>query len=60
MAPEHTQPEQRAAESYELDPDMKIVLARMLERMATRPPLGTSTPAEMRARFADDIVAWLV
>lgn len=58
MAPEHMQREDRPAESCELDPDMKGVLARMLERMATRPPMGTSTPAEMRARFADDIVAW--
>ncbi len=58
MTPEHMQREERPAETYELDPDMKIVLARMLERMATRPPMGTSTPAEMRARFADDIVAW--
>ena len=60
MVAEHIQPEDGAAEGYELDPDMKIVLARMLERMATRPPMGTSTPAEMRARFADDIVAWNV
>lgn len=60
MVAERFQPEEGAAEGYELDPDMKIVLARMLERMATRPPMGTSTPAEMRARFADDIVAWNV
>lgn len=37
---------------------MQVVLARMVERMAGRPPLGTSTPAEMRARFADDITGW--
>ena len=55
---EHIQHEERAAESYELDPDIKVVLARMLERAASRPPMGTSTPAEMRARFADDIAAW--
>jgi acetyl esterase len=58
MAPEHMPLEENPAESCELDPEMRIVLARMLERMASRPPLGTSTPAEMRARFADDIVAW--
>jgi len=58
MVSEHIQQEERAAERFELDPEMKVVLARMLERMASRPPMGTSTAAEMRARFADDIAAW--
>ncbi len=41
-----------------MDAEMQVVLARMLERMAGRPPFGTSPPAEMRARFANDIAGW--
>lgn len=41
-----------------LDPEMRIVLDRMLARMATRPAFGTSSPAEMRARFAEDVRVW--
>jgi acetyl esterase len=41
-----------------LDPEMRTVLARMLERMAQRPPFGTATPPEMRARFAEDVQSW--
>lgn len=37
---------------------MRVVLARMQSRMAGRPPLGSSTPAAMRARFAEDIAGW--
>lgn len=41
-----------------VDPELQPILARMLARMAERPPLGTSTGAEMRARFSEDVAAW--
>ncbi|MCC7463606.1 MAG: alpha/beta hydrolase [Gammaproteobacteria bacterium] len=41
-----------------MDPEMRDVLGRMLERMKARPQLGASPPAEMRARFCDDSRLW--
>ncbi|MCC7411383.1 MAG: alpha/beta hydrolase [Gammaproteobacteria bacterium] len=43
-----------------VDPQMRRVLDRMLEKMAARPLFGTSPPAVMRARFAEDVLAWNV
>jgi acetyl esterase len=56
--PERIERQDSTGGPAELDPEMKGVLARMLERMATRPALGSSTPEEMRARFAGDIAGW--
>lgn len=41
-----------------IDAEMRVVLARMLERMAGRPPFGGTPPADMRVRFANDVAAW--
>lgn len=46
------------ATGYWFDPEMRTVLERMLARMATRPQLGTSPPAEMRARYSEDAKTW--
>ena len=46
------------AMGYWVDPEMRIVLERMLARMATRPQLGASPPAEMRARYSEDAKIW--
>lgn len=41
-----------------IDPDMRPVLARMVQQAAQRPTLGTSSPADMRRRFSADVVNW--
>ncbi len=46
------------AEAHWIDPEMRVVLGRMLARMATRPQLGASPPAEMRARYSEDAKNW--
>jgi acetyl esterase len=47
-----------ARTAHWIDPEMRVALGRMLERMATRPLLGTSPPAEMRARYSEDAKIW--
>jgi acetyl esterase len=41
-----------------VDPDMRPVLERMVARMAERPTMGTAAPADMRARFNEDVLSW--
>ncbi len=43
---------------HHIDPELRPILAHMLARIAARPPLGTSTAMEMRARFTEDVTSW--
>lgn len=45
-------------ETDRIDPEMQVILDRMLTRMAGRPPMGTDSPVTMRERFAEDARLW--
>lgn len=44
--------------AHYIDPDMRPVLALMVQQAAQRPTLGTSSPADMRRRFSADVLSW--
>ncbi len=50
--------EQKGPFDDALDPEMRPILARMRERMATRTPMIEIAPALMRERAAQDFTVW--
>ncbi|PHR62574.1 MAG: hypothetical protein COA47_03250 [Robiginitomaculum sp.] len=44
-------------DEFEIDPEMKPSLARMKERMESRPPMTSVEPAEMRQRAREEFAA---